>query len=125
MEMNKVELKKFRSEFEKAVAKLEKSYGVEIGLGNISFDEKKFTTKLTVTNKQTSAQKKSDKKTEFVKYANLVGLKPSHFGKTFKQGSKVYTVSGINMKKRKNVVELTCNGSIYMGSAETVLRQLK
>ena len=125
MEMNKVELKKFRSEFEKSVAKLEKEFGVEIGMGNMSFDEQKFTTKLTVTNKRTSAQKKSDGKKSFEVLAPMVGLEKSHYGKTFKQGSKVFTVSGINMKKRKNVVELTYNGTVYMGSVETVLNYLK
>ena len=48
MSFTKQELQSFRTDFAKAVAKLEKEYGVEIGLGNISYSAEQFTSKIKV-----------------------------------------------------------------------------
>ena len=46
--INKEKIVKFRGDFEKAVAQLEKEYEVNISLGNISFTSNEFTTKMKV-----------------------------------------------------------------------------
>lgn len=45
---NKENLKAFRADFASAVKKLEAQYGVNISLGNISFNDNSFTSKVTV-----------------------------------------------------------------------------
>jgi len=47
--INKEKVVKFRVDFAKAIAQLEKEYGVNIELGNISFNSNEFRTKMTVT----------------------------------------------------------------------------
>lgn len=46
--INKEKVVKFRGDFEKAVAQLEKEYGVNISLGNISYNSNELRTKMTV-----------------------------------------------------------------------------
>ncbi len=45
--LNKQKVKGFRSDFEKAVAQLEKDYGVAISLGTIRFDAQELRAKMT------------------------------------------------------------------------------
>ena len=45
--LNKQKVKGFRSDFEKAVAQLEKDYGVTISLGTIRFDSQELRAKMT------------------------------------------------------------------------------
>ncbi len=49
MAFTRTELSSFREDFASAVAKLEKQYKVEIGIGNISYTDQSFTSKLKVT----------------------------------------------------------------------------
>ena len=46
--LNKQKVQSFRGDFEKAVAQLEKQYGVTISLGTIRFDSQELRTKMTV-----------------------------------------------------------------------------
>jgi len=46
--LNKAKVIKFRGDFEKAVAQLEKDYGVNISLGNIRFTSTEIKTKMLV-----------------------------------------------------------------------------
>ena len=45
--LNKQKVQKFRGDFEKAVAQLEKDYGVHISLGTIRFDSNELRAKMT------------------------------------------------------------------------------
>jgi len=47
--MTKTEVKNFRSDFQKAVAQLEKQYSVQIGLGTIRFNNNELRAKMTAT----------------------------------------------------------------------------
>ena len=47
--MTKTEVKSFRTDFEKAVAQLEKHYGVSISLGTIRFSDNELRAKMTAT----------------------------------------------------------------------------
>ena len=44
--MTKVEVQKFRGDFQLAVAQLEKQYGVNVSLGNIRFDQNGLSAKM-------------------------------------------------------------------------------
>ena len=64
-------------------------------------------------------------KADFEKYCHMFGLKKEDYGKSFRQNAKVFTVSGLNFKARKNNIELTCSdGKTYKGSSENVKRLL-
>ena len=49
MKLDKQGLQQFREDFDKAVEKLEKKYGMSIDLGNIRFDGTELRSKLTAT----------------------------------------------------------------------------
>ena len=50
MEISIKKLKKFTKDFANIVKPLEEEYGVTIKLGTISYEEERFSTKMTVTN---------------------------------------------------------------------------
>ena len=90
--MNKSKITKFRGDFEKAVAQLEKEHGVNISLGNISYTSNEFRTKMTVTS--------GDKSTEHTKDEFQVGDKVGINHKKVNPND-IFTIVKINNKNIK------------------------
>ena len=67
---NKQNVREFRSDFQQAVAQLEKDYGVNISLGNISFNGQELRSKMTA---QKGEQIIRAKKDDF-KVGDIVGI---------------------------------------------------
>jgi len=64
MQMDENSLKRFRADFANSVKALEQSYGVKISLGNISYNEARFTSKVTVMNLDEIGKPKIDPNAE-------------------------------------------------------------
>jgi len=100
MEMTKTNLKNFRNDFVTSVKNLEERYGVSINLGNISYDDTKFTAKIEVKNPLSEAE-------EFASKARILtqwGIKPDMYRKIFKaEDGKEYMLVDLDTKARKNV----------------------
>jgi hypothetical protein len=114
---NKANLKDFGTEFKKAVAELEAKIGVKIDLGNISFNDHQFTSKVTVTlvgDGLDSADAKM--KVEFERYALLFGLNKADYDKQFTYGGKRYKLKGVKPRSTKNpfVAQEISNGKLYV-----------
>ena len=95
--LNKQKVQSFRGDFEKAVAQLEKQYGVAISLGTIRFDSQELRTKMTV--KVGEATPKSTR--EDFKVGDMVGIdhkkiSPNETFKITKINSKNIKVQGDN-----------------------------
>lgn len=117
----------FRSDFKNAVKDLEKKYGGEIKIGNIVFATNDFHTKLNfeLLDKSGVSIPKAE---EFSMYAPIVGVPSNWLNKTFSDRTgKTFRISGINPRKQKNSIELTCdaNGKRYGCSPEYVKMYLK
>tara|TARA_R110001632_G_scaffold135033_1_gene250527 strand:- start:21 stop:371 length:351 start_codon:yes stop_codon:yes gene_type:complete len=67
---NKQNVREFRSDFQQAVAQLEKDYGVNISLGNISFNGEELRSKMTA---QKGAKVASASKDDF-NIGDVVGI---------------------------------------------------
>ena len=67
---NKQNVREFRSDFQQAVAQLEKDYGVNISLGNISFNGQELRSKMTA---QKGAKVASASKDDF-QIGDVVGI---------------------------------------------------
>ena len=57
---NKQNVREFRSDFQQAVAQLEKDYGVNISLGNISFNGQELRSKMTAQKGEKIIRAKKD-----------------------------------------------------------------
>lgn len=123
--ITKEKVQKFRVDFEKAVAKLEKDYDVEINLGSIRYSSTDFHGTLTVKTKTVAGMDHAQ--FEFEKLCNLYGLSKEYYGKSFPaRNGLVLTVAGINSKARKDVVMLEgSDGKSYKASVEFVKSKIK
>lgn len=121
MKMDKANLNKFRTSFNSAVAELAKEFDVKIDLGKITYSDDSFTAKVSVANTDAEPQEVKD----FKQYANLVGLEPEDLGKTFKSNGKVFTITGLNLGRRKYPISATSEGRSYKFNDSDVARLLK
>ncbi len=63
---------------------------------------------------------------EFKQYANLFGLKPDAFGKTFTNSGRTFTIAGLNLKARKRPVLATADdGKSYVFEERAIPADLK
>jgi len=95
--MTKTEVKNFRSDFQKAVAQLEKQYGVQIGLGAIRFNDNELRAKMTAT-KGAAVERlsKNDFKVGDVVSINHKKISPNDLFRIIKINSKNIVVEEIN-----------------------------
>lgn len=98
---NSQNLKAFRNDFDKAVEDLQKQYGVKIQIGNISFNDLKFTTKMTVTSNGTNKSGKDLDQLEFERNCFFYGFEKSDYRKEFSDGKRTFRLIGFNTRSRK------------------------
>ena len=125
---NKTSLGNIRSDINTALAQVSKKYGIELGIGNISFTENTFSTKLTASAVGNStAQKTSDSlpgnvamRAAFVKNASYLGFKSSDLGsKVMFQGEECVLV-GARMKAKAKLVVAKKDGSLFAAQPSNV-----
>lgn len=122
--ITRTEIKNFRSDFAHAVERLQTQYGVKITLGNISYSDLEFHTRLTVTKLEASSPDNRQK--EFAQICRLYDLKPEDYGRNVVFNGQTFTIAGINPKAPKNCIELTDPaGRRYKTTLENVKRYLK
>ena len=101
MNFNRTNIKALRADIATALAAVEKQHGVSFKLGNIRFTDNDFRGKLECFSASDNSGKAVDvDKQNFESKAFLVGVKPTSFGKTFTQGTRTYTICGINTRAR-------------------------
>jgi hypothetical protein len=117
-------LKNFRTDFAEAVKDLEEKYGVNISIGNISYTETSFHSKLEVTLDSVSPFKKYED--TFNILHQLYGLDKSTLGTTFKSNGITMKFVGLDSKKRNYPCICTgSNGKRYKMSTEQLKLHLK
>lgn len=105
--LTKNEFRAFREDFQKAVEGLEKKYNLSISLGDITYNDEKFTTRLTATDQR------KIKTPEDIFHINAKlfpsVFKPDMYGKLFRgQDGKLYRLEAINPNARKNYCRVVC-----------------
>ena len=93
----------FRKDFKEAVAELEKKHGISISIGRVSYNAKKFTTKMEVIDSQPDEYGNvvSGEQANFNANCGHVGLSPHHYGVVFTYGKSEYKLVGIKPRNRK------------------------
>lgn len=103
--MDKNKILRFRGDFAKAVAGLEKEYGIKIRLGNITYTNIEFHGKLTCSEINPDGKIKVDT-SAFEYEKNLIGLNGNIGDKFFVQGH-TFMIDHIDLKKRSYPVIAT------------------
>ena len=114
-DFNKQNLKVIRVAINTALREVEQAHGIKLNLGNISFDETTFRTKLEASIVNEAGIVEDRQRTDFTKYATLFDLNPEWLDKEIVLGDDTFTVTGLNTKASKNVVRIEKeNGDIHV-----------
>lgn len=89
-----------RKALDDAVARVGEQFGVNIQIGNCSFEDITCTFKLNCTIDDAQLAQDAARK-EYDRYCYLFGLEPKHFGTTISIGGVPMTLCGLAMKRRK------------------------
>lgn len=120
-QFTKQNLKLIRESVNSALKDVNEEYGIELSLGNISFDEFTFRGKLNAQIKDPEVQ--AELKNEISKDLEYFGIK---IGTTFKNGTKIFTVTGYNSHRWKNPVEIKDqNGRSFVTSVSNVKKLIQ
>lgn len=119
MEFTKSNFDDLRKDFANDLKKLEKKYSLNINLGNITYKESSFTSKVTFSKSTGNAKK--DEKVAFLESCESKTVPASWYGKTFTMKGKKYKVVGINNKARKNCIIVKSGEQKYIVSKSQVI----
>ncbi len=96
----------FRNDFNHAVAALKEKYDVDIKLGNITYDDVKFTTRLTV--KVNTINGLDAEQVEFERRCQVFGISKDAYLARFTSGGKTFELNGFNLRARRMPIKATC-----------------
>ena len=107
MIINSNNLDAFRNDFKKAMADLQEKYDVTISLGNITFEEERFSAKVTVVNGQDPEQvERNNFDADVWRYSHL-GLQPGMYHRIFRgTDNQLYAIRGFNTKAKKHPIKI-------------------
>lgn len=94
----------FRNDFNNTIKELEEKYKISIELGKISYDDAKFTAKITANVIGEEANEKE--REEFEQYAKLYGFNPEDYGKEVVIQGKHFRFVGLNHRCPKNICKM-------------------
>ena len=97
----------FRADFKEAMTALQEKYDVTISLGNISYEEERFSAKITVVNGQDQEQvARNNFDADVWRYSHL-GLQPGMYHRIFRgTDNQLYAIRGFNTKAKKRPIKV-------------------
>jgi hypothetical protein len=125
-DFTKDNLKLIREALNQALISVSTKFDIDLKVGAITFTQDSFTAKLIANIKKSSEEKESECLEEWNQYAELIGLKKEHYGKSFTAQGKTFTITGLKLQNRKMpVLASDTNGKKYKLSVETIQNYLK
>ncbi len=113
-----------RKDIDAALNEIGKKWGINLGTGNLSYNDKNFTTKISGAVVSKSGIVMTKQATDFKRIGTRylpgvnVGDKVNHLGRE-------YTITGWNTRSRRNPVEMEMDGKSYKVSVEFIRQLLK
>jgi len=120
MKITRTNLKDFRNDFKTALADLEKTYGVNIDLGNIKFTDNSFHSKMSVINVG-GAVGEDVEKLKFENDCKRYGFKGTDFNKTLISNGTSFKLIGLKPANTK----YPCIVENYKGKYKMSVRAVK
>ena len=119
-QFDKPTLRHIRKKLQVHLDQLQKELGIELELGNITFEANSFTGKLKGTIEGHDQQAE-----DYKQYARFFDLKLEWLGQPVRwTGGKVFTIKGLNTKARKNKVVIQANGKNYSTTPRSLIRAM-
>ena len=116
---DKPSIKAIRVAMDKALAKVEKQYGVKISTGNARFSSDEVTFKVKANVIGTGGVVKTKEAQAWEIYASSQGLGHLNVGDTVYLQGKPFTIAGYNTRARKSPINITdSNGRGYKCSVQ-------
>ena len=133
MGFSKNDVTRFRNEFKNAVADLELKFNVDISLGAIRYNEKEFSSKMTVIKLDDTSTNESKDQSKWNALCEKFGLTPEHFGTTMEIRGEIYTIVGLkpsaknrpSPKSKFVIIECNRTGKRFVTSVIDVLAMVK
>lgn len=107
MEITGEQLDAFRKDFDKAMVQLQDKYDVTISLGAITYEEERFSARVTVKNGQDPEEiARADFDADVYKFAHL-GLGPGMYKRVFiGNNGERFAIVGFNTRAKKYPLEI-------------------
>ena len=126
MEINHNTLSEFRQDFNTAVAEMQKKYGVKISLGSITYEENRFSAKLTVVNgKDAEEAERAAFDADVWKFSHL-GLEKGMYKRVIigTDGNR-YAIVGFNTKAQKYpLILISIRDGIRIKAGELFIKEI-
>lgn len=120
MNMATVDLKKFRTEVELALAAVAEKYGCEVAAGNIKYDA--TSVDIAIYFKSKGENGESAEEVDFKKHCEKYGFSMEDYGLKFILDGEAYRLTGFNPRARKNYCIITdSRGRQYTCAPSTIL----
>ena len=108
-------LKTIRASLNKAFREVEEAHGIKLNIGNISFDDTTFRTKLEASIVNEKGIVEDRERTDFTKYATMFDLNPEWLDKEIVLNGRTFTITGLNTKASKNNIRIQAeNGDVHI-----------
>jgi len=124
---NKSNLADVRSAINTSLNDVADHFGITLEIGNISFQDNRFSTKITANIVSEDGVVQTREREDFTRYAKtLCDLDPDWLDKSYTNGGNTYKITGLKTKATKNKIMLECSdGRGYVAPAEMVKRMME
>ena len=124
---NKSNLADVRSAINTSLNDVADHFGITLEIGNISFQDNRFSTKITANTVSEDGVVQTREREDFTRYAqSLCDLDPDWLDDSFTDRGLTYKITGLKTKARKNKIMLECSdGTDRVAPAELVKRMMK
>ena len=122
--INKTTAKALKNEVMKALEAVEKKYNIDISskAGTYTDTSLGFKIEIAVKNGKVAMTQQAR---DFVMMSKVIGIPKKYLGKSFTFKNKTYTITGYNMRKKKQPIDLKDkDGNGYSGSVAMVQKCL-
>jgi hypothetical protein len=122
--LNKATVIALRAEIQEALKSVAAKHGISITTGNGTFTGDNATLKLEIAVIAVDGTVVSKTVSAFQSLATLYGFKPEDLGRTFKSGSRTYTITGLDRNSYKYPLLASSNGKTYKLPLDAVRKAL-
>ena len=115
-------VKEFHSKLNDTVKEFARQNNLTCKSGSLRYDDTSMRVTLTFAVEQSSSEVMISKKKEWYVHCRFYDLAPEDFGETIVMGGETFTITGLNLKSKRNAVELkrVRDGKMYRSTSTAV-----
>ena len=118
-QFDKASLKQVRREVGKVLSELGETLGITLKIGNISYQDNTFTTRL-----EGSVSGFDQRSTEWAVHFQKFDMEEDWLGKTLQYGDQAYKIVGLRPRARKQQILIERDGKTYQVDPSLIRRKM-